>query len=58
LVQRHAHAAWNTEGGDFRANLEADPVVMGHLSPERLAACFASEPHRAQLEVIFQRLGL
>ena len=58
LVQRHAHAAWNTAGGDFRANLAADPEVMRHLSPERLEACFATEPHRAQLEVIFQRLGL
>ena len=58
LVQRHAHAAWNTDGGDFRANLAADPEVMRHLSAEGLEACFATEPHRAQLEVIFQRLGL
>ncbi|MEB3318135.1 MAG: adenylosuccinate lyase [Cyanobacteriota bacterium] len=58
LVQRHAHAAWNTDGGDFRANLAADPEVTRHLSPERLEACFATEPHRAQLQVIFQRLGI
>ncbi len=58
LVQRHAHAAWNTAGGDFRANLAADPEVMAHLDPERLAACFATEPHRAQLGVIYDRLGI
>ncbi len=58
LVQRHAHAAWNTAGGDFRGNLAADPEVMAHLSPEQLAACFATEPHRAQLSVIYDRLGI
>ena len=58
LVQRHAHGAWNREGGDFRANLAADPAVMAHLSPEKLASCFATDPHRAQQEVIFQRLGI
>ena len=58
LVQRHAHAAWNKDGGDFRANLAADPEVMRHLSPEGLEACFATEPHRAQLGVIYGRLGI
>jgi adenylosuccinate lyase len=58
LVQRHAHAAWNSEGGDFRANLATDPEVMAHLSPERLEACFATAPHRARLAVIYDRLGI
>jgi adenylosuccinate lyase len=58
LVQRHAHAAWNTAGGDFRANLAADPEVMAHLSPAQLEACFATDPHRAQLGVIYGRLGI
>jgi adenylosuccinate lyase len=58
LVQRHAHAAWNTEGGDFRANLAADPAVTAQLSPEQLEACFATDAHRAQLGVIFGRLGI
>jgi adenylosuccinate lyase len=58
LVQRHAHAAWNREGGDFRANLAADPEVTGRLSPEELEACFATDLHRAQLDVIWQRLGI
>ncbi|EDY37760.1 adenylosuccinate lyase [Cyanobium sp. PCC 7001] len=58
LVQRNAHAAWNRERGDFRANLEADAEVTNRLSPDQLAACFSTELHRANLEVIWQRLGL
>ncbi len=58
IVQRHAHAAWNSEGGDFRANLAADPAVTGQLSAEQLAACFATDLHRAQLDVIWERLGI
>ncbi|MEB3325558.1 MAG: adenylosuccinate lyase [Cyanobacteriota bacterium] len=58
LVQRHAHAAWNREGGDFRANLAADPEVTDRLSPEELEACFATDLHRAQMDVIWQRLGI
>ncbi len=58
IVQRHAHAAWNTEGGDFRANLAGDPVVTNHLDPDQLAACFATDLHRANLDVIWQRLGI
>jgi adenylosuccinate lyase len=58
LVQRHAHEAWNREGGDFRANLAADPEVTSRLNPEELEACFATDLHRAQLEVIYGRLGI
>ena len=58
IVQRHAHAAWNSEGGDFRANLEADPDVTARLSPEQLADCFATELHQANLQVIWERLGI
>ncbi len=58
IVQRHAHAAWNTEGGDFRANLAGDPVVTTHLNAEQLAACFATDLHRANLDVIWERLGI
>jgi adenylosuccinate lyase len=58
IVQRHAHTAWNSEGGDFRANLEADPDVTARLSPEQLTACFATELHQANLQVIWQRLGI
>ena len=58
IVQRHAHAAWNSETGDFRANLEADGEVSARLSAEQLAECFATDLHRANLEVIWQRLGI
>jgi adenylosuccinate lyase len=58
VVQRNAHSAWNTDGGNFRANLEGDPEVTGRLSPEQLHACFATDLHQAHLDVIWQRLGL
>ncbi len=58
VVQRNAHAAWNTEGGNFRANLEADPEVSTLLNAKALAECFSTELHQANLDVIWQRLGL
>jgi adenylosuccinate lyase len=58
IVQRHAHTAWNREGGDFRANLEADPDVTSRLSPDQLADCFATDLHQANLGVIWERLGI
>lgn len=58
LVQRNAHSAWNTDGGDFRANLAADPEVTGRLSTTALEACFATDLHRQNLAVIWQRLGI
>jgi len=58
IVQGHAHAAWNVEGGDFRARLEADPTVTALLSPQQLADCFRSDRHQENLEVIYGRLGI
>jgi adenylosuccinate lyase len=58
IVQRNAHTAWNTAGGDFRANLQADADVTGRLSPEQLADCFSTELHQANLSVIWERLGI
>lgn len=58
IVQLHAHSAWNREGGDFRANLEGDAEVTTRLSAEQLAECFATDLHRANLDVIWQRLGI
>jgi adenylosuccinate lyase len=58
IVQRHAHAAWNREGGDFRANLEADPEVTQRLTPLELQQCFATDLHRAHLDVIWGRLRI
>ena len=58
IVQRHAHSAWNKDGGNFRANLEADGEVTGRLSAEQLAECFSTDLHQANLGVIWQRLGI
>ena len=58
IVQRHAHSAWNREGGDFRANLENDAEVSLRLPAEQLAECFSTDLHRAHLDVIWQRLGI
>ncbi|KEF43035.1 MAG: adenylosuccinate lyase [Cyanobium sp. CACIAM 14] len=58
IVQRHAHEAWNRDGGDFRANLAADPEVTSRLSAAQLADCFSTDLHRANLGVIWERLGI
>ncbi len=58
IVQRNAHGAWNAEGGDFHASLEADPDVTRHLSPDQLDACFATDLHQENLGVIWERLGI
>ncbi len=58
IVQRNAHTAWNTEGGNFRANLEADADVTSRLSAEQLADCFSTDLHQENLDVIWQRLRI
>jgi adenylosuccinate lyase len=58
IVQRNAHTAWNTEGGNFRANLEADADVTSRLSAEQLTECFSTDLHQANLGVIWERLAI
>jgi len=58
IVQRNAHTAWNTGGGNFRANLEADAEVTSRLSAEQLAECFSTDLHQANLGVIWERLAI
>ena len=58
IVQRNAHTAWNQEGGDFRANLESDADVAAHFSRDALNACFSTEVHQENLNVIWDRLGI
>ncbi|MCP9849156.1 adenylosuccinate lyase [Cyanobium sp. Morenito 9A2] len=58
IVQEHAHSAWNTSGGNFRANLEADPAVTARLGPGQLAECFATDLHQENLNVIWERLAI
>ena len=58
VVQRNAHTAWNTAGGDFRANLEADGDVTSRLSAAELSDCFSTALHQENLGVIWDRLGI
>jgi len=58
IVQRHAHAAWNHIGGDFRAGLARDPEVQSFLTPAELNACFDPSPHLRHVDTILARLGL
>ena len=58
IVQRNAHTAWNIEGGNFRANLEADGDVTSQLSSDQLNDCFSTKLHQANLGVIWDRLGI
>ncbi|MGE0201118.1 MAG: adenylosuccinate lyase [Candidatus Melainabacteria bacterium] len=55
IVQRNAHAAWNTEGGDFQANLLADAEVSRHLSREAVLACFDTDDYLKHVDTIFNR---
>ena len=57
-MQRNAHTAWNTAGGDFRANLEADGDVTSRLSAAELGDCFSTALHQENLGVIWDRLGI
>ncbi len=58
LVQKHAHSAWNREGGNFKKNLESDQEVMAQISSEELDSCFTTDTHQANLEVIWRRLAI
>ncbi|MDG2991868.1 adenylosuccinate lyase [Candidatus Synechococcus calcipolaris G9] len=58
LVQRHAHAAWNQENGNFLENLRGDTAVTAQLSADELANCFNPQHHLQHLEEIFQRLSI
>ena len=58
IVQKHAHLAWNQEGGNFKNNLESDHEVMERLTPDELGKCFDTEIHQANLNVIWERLGI
>ncbi len=54
-VQRSAMRVWE-DGGDFRALLEADADVAGHLSGDLLAALFELDYHLAHVDTIFERV--
>jgi adenylosuccinate lyase len=55
LVQSHAMQAWESEG-DFRAAIQADPLVKKHLTTEQIDAAFGLERHLAHVDIIFDRV--
>ena len=55
LVQTHAMEAWEHEG-DFRAAIEADPVIAKHLSREKIAEAFSVERQLRHVDAIFKRV--
>jgi adenylosuccinate lyase len=58
LVQANAHRAWNTESGNFRDNVSADPEITALLSSEELATCFDPQLQLQNLDQVYQRLGI
>lgn len=58
LTQKNAHAAWNISGGDFRANLLADPEVTGVLTAHEIESCFDVADYLRNVPAIYNRFGL
>lgn len=58
IVQSLAHTAWNTEGGNFRALVEADDRIQQHLSAAEIADCFDPSHHLRHLDEVYQRLSI
>ena len=55
LVQGYAMAAWES-GGDFRAAIEADPVINQRLTREQISRAFSLERQLGHVETIFIRV--
>ena len=55
LVQRNAMPVWE-RGGDFQANLAADPEVAAKLAPAELAELFDLGYHLKHVDTIFARV--
>lgn len=58
VVQGCAHQAWNTENGNFRKLIENNNEVTELLSQEDINTCFDPNQHLANLDVIYERLGI
>ena len=54
-VQRAAMEVWEN-GGDFRAELEADEKVSAHLDAAALAELFDLGYHTKHVDAIFERV--
>ncbi len=57
IVQTHAMAAWK-ERKDFRAMILEDKEIGAVLSKEKILACFDMKESVANVDMIFERLGL
>jgi len=55
IVQRNAHAAWNTEGGDFLKNLLSDAEVTKALSEAEIRNCFDTADYLKHVDAVFER---
>jgi adenylosuccinate lyase len=55
LVQTCAHNAWNKDGGNFRANVEADEAINHVLTAEQLADCFDPASFLTHVDAVFAR---
>ena len=49
--------AWNVEGATS-ARRSKRPAVTDRIGAERLADCFSTERHQAQLDTIYARLAI
>jgi adenylosuccinate lyase len=58
IVQENAHTAWNTESGNFRANITSDDRVTAVLSLAEIDSCFDPSHHLKHLDTIYQRLDI
>mgnify|MGYP002777799555 CR=1 FL=1 len=58
IVQSHAHTAWNSQDGNFRQALSADPQVKERLTEAELADCFDPQAQLQHLDAIYQRLSI
>ena len=56
-VQPLAMEAWRERRG-FRAIVEGAPGVTAHLSPAQIAEAFDPAYHQAQVDAVFERVGL
>jgi len=60
IVQRNAMATWENlgtpEGQSFRANLLADPEVVGRISAGELDRAMDPAPHLKEVDVVFARV--
>ena len=58
LVQHNAHLAWNNIEGNFKKNLEKDPLIMQLINKHELDKCFDPSIHLSNLDVIWKRLDI